>query len=137
MARLASQINQYQTNNNGRIPGNKTASTCTPTGTSYKDIPTGTTNAACDFLRNYMNPANAQGDDESEFVDPSGDPYVLVIEDGTSGKTLDNSDFGKRNVYLLYNAKCNGEVAVKSGNSRDYAIMYKMEGSGTYCKDSQ
>ena len=40
-------------------------------------------------------------------------------------------------IYLVTHAKCGEEESVvKSENARDYAITYKLEGSGTYCNDN-
>ena len=80
-----------------------------------------------------MNSVNAS---ENEFVDPDGWSYGLTIE------VLSNGGQGTANtfdhmIYIYEHAKCNGEVADYSSNARDYAIMYKLEGSGTYCQDNQ
>lgn len=139
MARLGSMITQYQSNNNGRIPtasGSETIK-CEPSGSTYGEIGDGTNNIACSFIRNYMNSANAADADESEFVDPTGDPYKLYISqlpDG--GKTLGKTDYASKIVYFFTSARCDGESAVASSSKRDYAILYKLEGAGTYCADN-
>lgn len=135
LARISTQISQYQTNNNGRLPaagkldplnGDTTLPECSNSSST-------TSNSAACFVRNYMNSVNAS---ENEFVDPDGWAYGLTIEvltNGTQGvaNTFDHI------VYIYEHAKCNGEVADYSSNARDYAIMYKLEGSGTYCQDNQ
>lgn len=142
MARLATAINNYQTNNNGRLPGNgaATVTPCEPGGPTFGDIPTGDTQAACNFIRQYMNSATAQASDDSEFLDPSGDPYKLHIsnyDNASNAAKSGDMTFADKIVYVVTGGRCNGENIEKSNNSRDYAIRYKMEGSGTYCKDSQ
>ena len=142
LARLSTAVTQYQTNNNGRLPGKQdgTTTTCQPAGSTYKDLKDkASTSEACKFIMNYMNSANAQDADESEFVDPTGDPYVLKIgKFGATGMktSLDNSDYTDKIVYFTTSSRCDGEQVVTSKNSRDYSILYKLEGSGVYCKDN-
>ena len=80
-----------------------------------------------------MNSVNAL---ENEFIDPDGWAYGLTIEVLTNG-TQGTANTFDHIVYIYEHAKCNGEVAEYSSNARDYAIMYKLEGSGTYCQDNQ
>lgn len=142
MARLASQLNQYQTNNNGRLPNSNVnvadkLTQCNPKEPSVKAITdSSSTEPACIFLRKYMNSATASDSDDNEFLDPLGDAYQLTIKQYAAGDGAD-LNFNEKRVYVLTSAKCDGETAVGTGNSRDYAIMYALEGSGTYCKDSQ
>ena len=135
LARISTQITQYQTNNNGRLPGDgsvapseelnfATLGWCESTSST-------TSNPAECFIRNYMNGVGAV---ENEFVDPDGWGYGLEIAEFADTVTL--SDFDHV-VYIYKHAKCEGETAVESENSRDYVVMYKLEGSGTYCQDNQ
>lgn len=132
LGRMTSAIQQYQTNNNGKLPAdgkldpteNSALPTCSTTSA--------TGSAAC-FVANYMNGVNAT---ENEFFDPDGWYYGLTIEDMTSGQTESLSEFDHI-VYMFKHARCEGETAVFSNNSRDYAIMYKLEGAGTYCSNNQ
>jgi len=142
LARISTALTQYQTNNNGKLPK---AGTCEPSDSTVKGLKTTAGNAAgevCSFILNYMNSANASDDDESEFVDPTGDPYKLEIaayNEGTikDGKqTLDNADYADHVVYLTTKSRCDGEKVVSTKNARDYSILYKLEGSGTYCADN-
>lgn len=135
LARISTQISQYQTNNNGRLPaagkldpqdGNTALPECNNSSST-------TSNAAACFVRNYMNSVNAS---ENEFIDPDGWSYGLTIEILTNG-TQGTANTFDHMVYIYEHAKCNGEVADYSSNARDYAIMYKLEGSGTYCQDNQ
>ena len=126
MARLATAINNYQTNNNGKLP----EAACTPTGDTVGEL-----GAGCDFVKNYLNSATAASTDTNEFYDPSGGAYNLKIKKKETSDKAPTS-FTK-DVYVYTQAKCVGEEIGDSGNSRDYAIVMKMEGGGTYCKDSQ
>lgn len=132
MSRLSTAINQYQTNNNGKLPadGNLEAAdedlTIPDCNASNKD------GAKC-LIANYMNSVNAV---ENEFVDPDGWRYgVKIIGYGAVDTTKPASSFDHV-VYIIKGAGCDGESVAKSNNSRDYAIMYKLEGSGTYCHDN-
>ena len=135
LARISTQISQYQTNNNGRLPAAgkldpQKDSTVLPTCSTSSGS---TSSSAACFVRNYMNSVNAS---ENEFIDPDGWAYGLTIEVLTNGTQGTANDFDHM-VYIYEHAKCNGEVADYSSNARDYAIMYKLEGSGTYCQDNQ
>ena len=39
-------------------------------------------------------------------------------------------------IYIIVSGKCDGEKAVK-GSNRDYAVLYRLEGSGVYCIDNR
>ena len=127
MARVATAINQYQTNNNGKLPNNTT------------DPTSADGSSATDFISKYM------GGNE-EFVDPSGEYYTITFKTydssaqnaGEAVNKLDASDTTNGFRVMVYTkAKCEGEKATSSPNKRDYAIVYNLEGSGTYCSDSQ
>ncbi len=145
MSALASQITQYQSNNNGKLPSSKgtpsvqafdeTSVTNKMENWSCPNMSTG--NAARCFIRNYM---NASGAEENTFKDPDGWMYGLTIVDFGSF-VMPNDSFGngdnKYMIYLVEHAKCgDNEDVVSSENARDYAIVYKLEGSGTYCNDN-
>ena len=132
LARVSNAITQYQTNNNGKLPA---AGTLPPS--EKEDLPecsatSSTASAAC-FIRNYMNSVNAAA---NEFVDPDGWYYGLTIANLDKNATATVSEFDHI-VYIYEHAKCDGENAIYSANARDYAVMYKLEGSGTYCADNQ
>lgn len=152
LARVSNGITQYQTNNNGKLPNDGTVE-AKEDGDLEEGWPCSKQNATggggsdraqaaeC-FIRNYMNSVNAE---ENEFVDPDGWYYGLTIEDLGKGeeKMLTAEDFtggddgNGHMVYIEKHAKCDGERAVYSNNSRDYAVMYKLEGNGIYCQDNQ
>lgn len=143
MANLQTAITQYQTNNNGKLPaegqieskdeGELDLQNNYPCGSSTSV----TNNSASCFIRNYLNSVTAV---ENEFTDPRGPAYGLTIMKFTGAGdelTLTAADYDEHMVYIIEKAKCGeGESAVYSSNSRDYAIMLKLEGSGTYCKDN-
>lgn len=125
MARVATAINQYQTNNGGKLPNSTTD-------------PTNADGTAGDFIDKYMG-------GKAEFVDPSGENYTITFTKtltdgkGAAKNTLkaDDTNGNGFRVMVYTKAKCDGETAVSSPNTRDYAIVYNLEGSGTYCSDSQ
>lgn len=144
MAQVSEAITQYQTNNNGKLPPrgsgldavdetNSDALNMSGWCASGADS---ATNAERCFIKNYINDVNAE---ENAFADPDGWRYGLKFDTLGSGQseTLDNADFEAHKIYVWEHGKCEGESAVYSTNARDYAILYKLEGSGTYCQDNQ
>lgn len=150
LARLQTQITNWQSNNSGKLPGNSNVPAIDEEDaklddTNYKCSRTTsgeqTTDAAC-LILNYLNGA---GDTMNTFTDPSGWTYgidISTFEAAGDEKTLTNADFGEEAdepymIYVIKKAKCDDEFAVYSNNSRDYAILYKLEGNGVYCHDNQ
>lgn len=139
VARVTAQIQAYQQNNNGRLPSDN--STPAQEGADEIKLDEGwpcsnssmASNTAVCFIRNYMNGATSE---YNEWVDPSGWSYGLTFDTLASGQTkqLGNSDFNDHMVYVMKHARCDGEQAIYSSNSRDFVVMYKLEGSGTYCE---
>ena len=143
MARVATAIDQYKTNNSGKLPDTKTCNASKSTATA--DAPDGSAghikpndtntyknNTACRFIASYMNSTSSE---ENTFTDPDGWFYGMDISD--QGSTPTEISTLDHKVYIKKYAKCDGEKAARSENSRDYAILYKLEGTGTYCSDSQ
>lgn len=150
LARLQTQITNWQSNNSGKLPGVSNVPAIDEDDaklddTNYKCSRTTsgeqTTDAAC-LVLNYLNGA---GDTMNTFTDPSGWTYgidISTFEAQGDEKTLTNADFGEEAdepymIYVIKKAKCDDEFAVYSNNSRDYAILYKLEGNGVYCHDNQ
>ena len=107
---MATAVNQFQTNNSGSLP------TSSNVGTN-----------GATFIEGYLGGA-------SEFTDPDGTAYKITVAEGAktySGTSMDHT------VYLQTKAQCSGEQAIASQNARDYAILYKLEGSGVYCIDNR
>ena len=134
MARLSTAINQFQTNNNGKLP-NQVSGVTDDTATAGSSTGKLTTS---DFVVKYLGGAD-------EFIDPSGEYYTITFTQKTAGeastavnslKANDEGDNGFR-IMVYTKARCSGEEAVDSPNRRDFAILYNLEGSGTYCSDSQ
>ena len=171
-SRLSAALVQYQTNNSTKadnLPSVNSNSLCAPGEVvTLSNAPySTTTNVACQFIKNYLNEANAT---DNMFLDPDGEPYALLITpnfasnaanvrsttvSNTSGGasysetlTIANITGGRRAtidatsnykahiIFVLPGAKCDGETAVTS-QRRHYAIMYRMEGAGTFCLDNQ
>ena len=124
-------------------------------------------NIACEFIRDYMNTGSSENDGKpNNFADPNGTPYSLVITpnweggakltgaaNGTSklaeGETVDGevtytikeSEAGKNafdayTIYIIPGGRCIGSGASTS-TKRHFAILYRLEGAGTYCIDDQ
>ena len=114
MARFLSQINQYQANNNGKVP------------TNYST-----------FITSYLQVA---GD---TFNDPSsGDPYKIKATTDCSDSSKNcngNTDVntvvsGKMgDIYVYTSATCTGEYPNKADGKNKIAIRIKLEGAGVYC----
>lgn len=126
--RLSSAITQYQTNNNGRIPHQASEKV-----------------SSDDFVKRYLEGVNGTADN---YTDPDGEKYTIKwCTMGTSGgSNFDtctgdggaayNEDTVTHNIYVYNYATCDGEKIVKANNVRDYAVQYRLEGSGTYCQGS-
>ncbi len=122
-------------------------------------------NIACEFIRDYMNTGSSENDGKpNNFADPNGTPYSLVItpnwdggakttgaKNGTSkldvGEIVDGvqtytikddggNAFDAYTVYIVPGGRCIGS-GVTSSTKRHFAILYRLEGAGTYCIDDQ
>ena len=108
MARFMSQLTQYQSNNNGKIPTDQTG---------YEN-----------FVANYL---RVGGD---AFEDPkSGNAYLVKVEACESGNCADKATADDDTIHVYYKGECNGEIPTYNGGQRKVAITYKLEGSGVYC----
>ncbi len=123
-------------------------------------------NIACQFIRDYMNTGSTENDGKANnFEDPNGKPYSLVItpnwENGAvtagasngsskldAGQTIDGTQtytikdnnsgnaFDAYTIYIIPGGRCVGDAATPS-TKRHFAILYRLEGAGTYCIDDQ
>lgn len=123
-------------------------------------------NVACQFIRDYMNSGSSDNDGKANnFEDPNGVPYSLVITPNwsngadadnahngnsqlTTGETIDGTQtytirdydngnaFDSYTIYIVPGARCIGDAAAPS-TKRHFAILYRLEGAGTYCIDDQ
>ena len=109
MSRLASALTQYQANNNNNLP------TSGPT-----------------LISSYL----AEG-----FKDPNGTDYTVSfssLASGESGTAVNGTTGHEATEIIVYtNAYCSGETATYKAGSSNYAILYKLEGSGATCVDNQ
>ena len=96
-----------------------------------------------------MNSGTSGTQTVNEFQDPDGTYYGFqVLEYGDTQTTLESPlkivdgeyvyEGNEMNhvVYMIGGAKCNGEKAAES-TKRHFAIIYRLEGAGTYCIDDQ
>ena len=122
MARFLSQLNQDQANNGGTVPGDAVA--------NWNVAESGTDKS---FITNYM---KAGGD---KFEDPStGNTYKLkqAVQACTKGADCPNGAASETEmgiIYIVKNAKCEGEKPVYIEGSRKLAVLMKLEGAGVYC----
>ena len=126
MSRFMSQVSQYQANNSGKIPAAGQIAT---------------------FLTKYLSIAQrANGQivnnpaDNDEFVDPDGIGYGLQITAGAAGaipaavRNLQAPDYI---IHMYTGVACgDNETLVANAGSRNYAIVYRLEGAGVYCGDN-
>ena len=122
MARFLSQLNQYQANNGGKVPGEGSAAAVGPWNT---------------FINNYL---KVGGD---TFQNPNGVSYTVkkaITCSSTSCNVAHSSssealDYTVGAIFVYLNATCNGESATYAGagSARKVAITYKLEGAGVYC----
>ena len=123
MARFLSQLNQYQANNNGKVPE--------ATKAKY-DI----------FIANYLRVQTDKDDTDTaqdDFTDPSsGANYNVASVTVCSNKencaqASVADDYKTGNIRVYTNATCDGEDPSYVQGDRKIAITYKLEGAGTYC----
>ena len=120
MARFASQIAQYQANNNGNPP-KKVAEV---------------NNLISKYLKSGGQTfADPNGTDYSLGTNSSGEAIVTTCSSDScalpDGAKKETTATGK--IWYFVNATCNGEVPKYESGSRKVAFIYKLEGSGTYC----
>ena len=133
MARVATALINYQTNQGNsstKLPG---ASSCT--GNSVPTNPSSYSgdNAACKFIATYM---NASGATSNDFRDPDGTLYNLDISDSSTALSVSNVD---HKVYIRTGKKCGSTegTLTDANGSTGFAVLYKLEGAGTYCADNE
>ena len=127
--RAITAIQNYETNNTGKIP---------------------------DFTASFINSYLKTGGDS--FTDPAGDDYKfyesVTIDtngnatygtegiakcDGTTSEgtacnqQVQSANFQAGKILAVSNAKCDGEKAVYASGARRVAILMKLEGAGTVC----
>lgn len=128
--KLQSAIETFKGNNNGRLPAGKCDvpdSDDPKLGdfTASKDRD----NSACRLIKEYMHDNNDAS--INTFTDPGGQTYDIVIEKYNDAFNAPNQM--DHIMHVLTGATCDGELPMKSNNSRDFVIVYRLEGSGVYC----
>lgn len=134
VSRLVSQLERYRQNNSGNLPEDGDWEPEDEDDISLPECPkekSENKSAEC-FILNYMNSAEAE---ENKFVDPSGAAYGLHIQTLGKDDEIYQTEFDKK-IYVYTHATCDGERAVYSKNRRDYAVVFRMEGSGTSCRNN-
>ena len=147
MSRVDTSLIQYQTNNqdtgNGDLPGPSDGTAVSwpemsvdmkAAGDTYASFGDSCTNAACKFVQRYMN--SGTDSDTNTFKDPDGTYYRVNIANIGNSEFDPNLKDMNYTVYIRTGAKCNGETAIPD-SPRHFAILYRLEGAGTYCIDDQ
>ena len=127
IAKFLEEVKKYQENNRGALPGGSGIPSNPVTSTS-----TGSSTTWAGFYREYL------GD---KLIDPDGTAYSLQITDCNSNATecgnLDDAKFPNNyRILVVKQAQCDGTIARPTGNPRKLAVIYKLEGAGTYCGNS-
>ena len=133
VTKFITQVKSYQKNNRGALPGGSEM--------SGGEIEVNGSNASGSsstwggFYSEYLG---------NDFIDPDGEHYNLrVVECG--GDTADAdcgvnvSEVNFPNDYtmvVVLRGSCKGEGTVRTLNSRKLAVLYKLEGAGTYCSNT-
>jgi len=137
MSRVDTSLIQYQTNNqdtgNGDLPGDGTNPVKWEATQDGKFPENCKSNIACAFVQRYMNSGTDSA--TNTFKDPDGTYYSVAIGPGAWDDAPNAMDY---TIYIRTNAQCDGEKAISSGDAkRHFAVLYRLEGAGTYCIDDQ
>lgn len=154
LSRVDTSMVQYQTNNQGTNKGSNLPEQGEFNATTENSFSANCkSNSACTFIRNYMNSGTSDNISTNTFQDPDGTYYGMYIlphdksgltdtggtwsyeVNGTNGNT-DKSSAMDHIIYVFTGAKCDGET-VTGDSQRHFAILYRLEGAGTYCIDDQ
>ena len=147
LSRVDTSMVQYQTNNQGTNGGSNLPVAGTFAASSSSSFPENCKNSsACTFVRNYMNSGTSDNINTNTFQDPDGTYYGMTIMSHTeSGLTDTGGSWNYQEkkgaamdhiIYVFTGAKCDGEN-VTGDSQRHFAILYRLEGAGTYCIDDQ
>ena len=132
MARILSAFNDYQSNNNGKMPSGKEqlsnlVNRYITSSSSYstKD------NVSVDTSNNASNAMKCTNSDQ--FCDPDGTSY-WISETSAVPSTFNHG------IYYYKGAKCGdteGTVDSTNQGANNIAIRYYLEGGAIYCGDNQ
>lgn len=136
LARVATALTQYQTNNGGKLPD---AASCAATAAAAikPNDATTYTNKTCKFIAQYLNASNSA---TNEFVDPDGTAYAMNVVHPTAASGITAVPATVNHIIYIYtHSHCDGETVKydTKDNDRDYALTYKLEGAGVYCADNK
>lgn len=153
---LISKLKSYQTNHRGALPSkvNDKWTSIKPNSDMNKDT-------APEWDAFYTDYIGVTASGETDFVDPSGEQYWLVVGYCGSGAAGQNCDTpgalsysapgpvgvsfptastavfpNNFAIFIVIGAKCNGENAVRVKNTRKVAVLYKLESGGVYCANT-
>lgn len=140
MARVVTALINYQANN-GKLPmvgtDYPTASCSGKALNNMSSNPSAyvsnATNGICKFIATYLNASDATS---NEFKDPDGTFYSMRISKDDAADTSPTNP--EHMVDIRIGRKCGdseGTVSSEGANNADFAILYKLEGAGTYCVD--
>jgi len=134
MARILSAFNDYQANNNGKMP----------------DSPDKLVNFIPRYVDNNCTSAKSSTNTNlvtstgcsDQFTDPDGTIYDIYYNGALSATGFQNiSGSFDHKIWYIRNAKCDpdteGKVIGSKGGNNDIAIAYILEGSAVYCGDNQ
>ena len=140
ISRFLTAANSYQTNNNGKIPFVASTTTGYPSGVNSKFVP-----------RYIDKECEVDGDNGgykncgNEFTDPDGTIYKMkALMSGAQTSVFDDSvTFGEgqgqanHTIQAVVNATCGDENSTVAGTgSRQYALLYMLEGNAVTCNDN-
>lgn len=129
ITKVVDKIKEFQTNNRGGIPSG------IDTFVEYDESASDSSWAG--FYRDYLG---------KNFLDPSGEAYKLnVVSCGAAKIDKECSDESNINdeffpngytINVVLQATCKGEEAIQTANPRKIAVIYKLEGAGTFCSNT-
>lgn len=106
LGRVASALQTYQSNNNGKVPS--------------------TTTELTTFTNNYL---KVTGD---TFADPNGTDYTVEL--GTAQQLA--QVVPANTIRYFYQARCDGENAVAATGTRQVAVRIDLETGGSFCQQN-
>ena len=134
LARVLTQVNSFQSNNNGKVPfGVETDISLGTFVTRYIDK---SAQVSTDVTGKKTGTASFKACG-AEFKDPQGDCYKISKMGAISATTDVSSKVNEKNFHGYTNASCGDEgVATKGSGVRDVAVFMKLEGGSIACNDN-
>ena len=146
MMDFIAKAKDYSQNNRGALPGSGESSSDAIINVTWSEAlgsSTGNTNTWRGFYRDFLG---------KNFLDPDGQNYSLaVMKCGMKTDESCNETTNARvkaalddiyetmfpneyKILVVTQAKCEGDHTVGSPNPRELALLYRLEGSGVYCR---